>query len=287
MPAKTSAHTLMHSIGLLSLLFIGVFIVENTMGDERIKFQGYCKTECALANGQRVGVTKTSELRLKWFPAKDQSKVTHVQFRDLEVSSISSGKPVTEKLSSSPIAVRAISSLVTPDGRMSGAPWTLGKDEQPTMFMQEFVDYRIRGVAVELDASGTALRETKFEVFLMRDYKSIPAAQLEGVTNWTIGPSVLLLEHGKPVAQLRDTTYSRRLGRILNVVNVGRLQLQNGEITFDELDEQREVYFIETVNERYEKTDGRLKRVWDNEKRKVDPSPFGYRDIYRRGYQPK
>jgi hypothetical protein len=257
------------------------------MGDDAITYKGYCRAEHKLVSGQRVGISKTSILRIRWMLEKEQSQVTHVRFFDLVVTNLKNGRAVTqEKVNSPDIPIHKLSPLDDFDGRLNGVVWTLDKNEAPVNQMQEFVDYRVSGIAVELSGKKEMNRK-KFEIFLMRDYKSVPAATLKGVDNWTVGPYKMISKDSTQVVLMKDSAYDRRLERILTIKNYGKRSIANGEIVFDELVDQREVYYNIMIDEEYKWVNGKLKRFWDYKRQDVDNRPYAYKTIYQRGYSDK
>jgi hypothetical protein len=264
---------------LIALLF-----VEKSMADDVITYKGYCKAEHEFDSGRRVGITKTGILRIRWMLENNRSQITHVRFCDLVVTNLKTGSAVNkEKIYSPDIPIGLLSPLADYEGRLDGVVWKIDKNEAPVKQMQEFVDFRVSGIAVEL-IDKKEINRKKFEIFLMRDYKSVPAAALEGVDNWTVGPYAMISKDGTPVVLLEDSTYDRRLGKILTIKNYGEQSIANGQIVFDELVDQREVYYNIMINEEYKEVDGILKRFWDYKRQDVDNRPYAFKTIYQRGY---
>lgn len=267
---------------LITLLF-----VEKSMGGEFITYKGYCKAEHEFDSGRRVGVYKPGMLKIRWMLGKEQSEVSHVRFCDIVVTNLKTEQPInTEKINSPDIPIRLLSPLDDYEGRLNGAAWKIDKNEVPVNQMREFVDYRISGIAIELSGKNETNRK-KFEILLMRDYKSIPASTLKGVENWTVGPAALISKNSTQVVLLEDSMYDRKLARILTIKNYGKLKIENGEIIFDEIVSQREVYYNIMINEEYKEVDGILKRFWDYKKHDVDNRPYAFKTIYQRGYSDK
>ncbi len=257
------------------------------MGENFTTFEGYCNAEHILDSGQRVGVQKTALLKIRWMFDKEQSQVTHVRFCDLTVTNLKTGTLVSTKTGQSPdLPIGLLSPLEEIKGRLQGAVWMIDENKLPADQMRVYTDYRIEGVAVAL-SNGKEISRTKFKIFLMRDYKSIPTSLLDDVENWTVGPSALISKDGTPTVGLRDTMYDRKLGRILTVFNHGNLSIANGEIVFEELPNLREVYYLEKIDEKYKWVNGNLKRFWEYKKCPVDPLPYEYKTIYERGFTNK
>jgi hypothetical protein len=273
-------------IHVFFVFLIELLSVEKIMGDDFTTFKGYCNAEHMLDSGQRVGVLKTTILHIRWMLEKEQSQVTHVRFCDLTVTNLKSGKPVAkETVNSQDIPMRLLSPIGDIEGRLQGAVWIIDKNELPVNNMREFVDYRVSGIAVELSGKKEVNRKN-FNIFLMRDYKSVQSSSLKDVENWTVGPSALISKDSTPMVYLRDTMYDSKLGRILTIYNYGNLSITNGEIVFDEIPDRREVFYLEMINEEYKRVNGSLKRFWEYKKQSVDPLPYGYKTIYERGFQP-
>ena len=263
---------------------ITLLLVENSMGDNFITYKGYCKSEHEFDSGRRVGIYKTSILDIRFMFGKEQSEVTHVRFCDLEVTNLKTGKAVNaEKINSPDIPVRLLSPLDDYEGRLNGAVWKIDQNEAPVNQMREFVDYRLSGIAVELSGKNEKSRK-RFEILLMRDYKSIPSSTLKGVENWTVGPAALISKDSTPLVLLEDSTYDRKLEQILTIKNYGKLSVANGQIVFEELPDQREAYYDTKINEEYKWVKDELKRFWDYERHDVDNHPYAYKTIYQRGY---
>ena len=266
------------------VFLITLLLVEKSMKNNSITYKGYCKSEHEFDSGRRVGVYKTSIFDIRFMLGKEQSEVTHVKFCDLVVTNLKTGRALnTEKISSPDIPISQLSPLVDYEGRLNGAAWKLDKNEAPVNQMREFVDYRISGVAVELSDNNETNRQ-KFEILLMRDYKSIPSSTLKGVENWTVGAAALISKDSSPVALLEDSIYDRKLGQILTIKNYGKLSVANGQIVFEELVDRREAYYNVMINEEYKWVDGELERFWDYERHDVDNQPYAYKTIYQRGY---
>ncbi len=274
-------------IHIFFVFLIALIYVEKSMGDNLIIFEGYCNAEHKLASGQRVGVVKTTILNISWMLEKEQSQVTHVRFCDLSVTNLKTGIHVSmEKVNSPDIPIGQLSPLEDIEGRLKGAAWIINENELPVSKMGEFVDYRVSGIAVEL-SDNKEMNKKKFEIFLMRDYKSIPASIFKDVENWTVGPAALISKDDTKVVSLRDTMYESKVGRILTIYNHCNLSIKNGEIVLDEISDRREVFYLEMINEEYKWVDGNLERFWEYKKQHFDPLPFAYKTIYERGFKNK
>ena len=276
------------TIQVVFLVFlITLFFAGKSMADDVITYRGYCKAEHEFDSGRRVGITKTSMLRIRWMLEKNRSQITHVRFCDLVVTNLKTGSAVNkEKIFSPDMPIRLLSPLDDYEGRLNGVVWKIDKNEAPAKQMREYVDYRVSGIAVELMDMKEITRK-KFEIFLMRNYKSVPAAAIEGVDNWTVGPCAMISKDSTPVVLLEDSTYDRNLGQILTIKNYGKLSFADGEIVFDELVDKREVYYNIMINEEYKEVDGILRRFWDYKRQDVDNRPYAYKTIYQRGYSDK
>jgi len=205
---------------------------------------------------------------------------------DLSVVNLKSGKPVSSiKVSSPEIRINQLSSLADSQERLGGV-WIIEENELPVKRMNDFVDYQINGTVVEFQKK-KKINQNKFSIFLMRDYKSVPAADLKYIDNWTVGPSTLLSQEDDSVVQLRDGIYDNGFGRILTIINRGKLSIFNGELVFDEDPDSIDVFYREKINEEYKWVDGKLKRFWEYKKKHVDPSPYFYKTIYERGFSSK
>jgi hypothetical protein len=269
------------------VFLITLLSVEKSMADDFITYKGYCKAEHEFDSGRRVGITKTSILRIRWMLEKNRSQITHVRFCDLVVTNLKTGSAVNkQKIFSPDIPIRLLSPLDDYEGRLNGVVWKIDKNEAPVKQMREFVDFRVSGIAIELIDKKEMSRK-KFEIFLMRDYKSVPAAALEGVDNWTVGPYAMISKDSTPVVLLEDSTYDRNLGRILTIKNYGKLTIADGEIVFDEMVDKREVYYNIMIDEEYKEVDGILRRSWDYKRQNVDNRFYAYLTIYQRGYSDK
>jgi hypothetical protein len=278
-------------ISTIQVLFfaflIALLFVEKSMADDFIAYKGYCKAEHEFDSGRRVGITKTSILRIRWMLEDNRSQITHVRFCDLVVTNLKTGSAVNkEKIFSPDMPIGLLSPLADYEGRLDGVVWKIDKNEAPVKQMQEFVDFRVSGIAVEL-IDKKEINRKKFEIFLMRDYKSVPAAALEGVDNWTVGPYAMISKDGTPVVLLEDSTYDRNLGQILTTKNYGKLRIADGDIVFDEIVDKREVYYNIMIDEEYKEVDGILRRFWDYKRKNVDSRPYAYKTIYQRGYSDK
>jgi hypothetical protein len=289
---------------LIAILFIMITFTacqepENSNVDQQdmmLTYEGYSKTRHQITSSRMVRIRKTDDLshrgiekwnnalRFNWVIERGNGDSETVRFTDLKITNINT-KEVIRLPDSEPIELKKRSDpdQENPAGLLE-ASWTIDAADLTANNLDFTADYQITAKIIEEDNQG---KNTEFEFtsYLKQESKTMPE-QTTGLTgssydiNWTIGASFLYLEEASDLVKIEDSFYSNELGRIITLKYFGTLNSENGKLIFEEDPSKREVFYYETLESKFERVNGRLKRIANNKKHSLNKEEYGYERFY-------